>query len=197
MNNIPENFDDELELEREFQNIINKPAELKKPNWKEIVEQGNKEFEADLNILNADNKKVKQVKKYFKTQNHSSKLVSKIEKRFQKYEPKIRMLDDKIKYRQNRLIELKFDNHLKYKKDKIDSITNELSKYLSDKGVQGEMLNTIFYNGFGWRSGKFGEIGEDIESFDYENIYAEEGGQLEQDKYDKFLIYLIVKPKAE
>ena len=198
MNNIPENFDDELE--REFQNILNKPAEpveVNKPNWKEIVEQGNKEFEADLNILNADNKKVKQVKKYFQTQNHSSKLVGKIEKRFQKYEPKIRMLDDKIKYRQNRLIELKFDNHLKYKKDKIDSITNELSKYLSDKGVQGEMLNTIFYNGFGWRSGKFGEIGEDIESFDYENIYAEEGGQLEQDKYDKFLIYLIVKPKAE
>jgi hypothetical protein len=181
------------ELENEFQAILRNEKPKQKPNWKEIIEQGNKEFEADAKKLKEERKKIKKVKKYLKSKNHSSKVINKIESKFEKYEPKISLLDSKIHYRQNQIIEMRFDNKT-YKKTKIQKITNDISHYLAKKNINGEMITTLQYdNGFGWKSGHIGDIGNDSNLYDPGIVY-DDGGNLDQEKFKKFLVYVIVKP---
>lgn len=143
----------------------------------------------------------KKLKKFLKKKNYNNNLLKKIEKKLNIYQPRIKLLDKQLKYRDNRLIELKFTENKKdqnqiYTKENIQEISNNLSHYLSDKEVQGEMITTIFYDDAGWKSGHIGNLGEDIQLYDPQQIYTD--GYIEdQDTFSKFLIYLIIKPNAE
>ena len=80
-----------------------------------------------------------------------------------------------------------------YSRRKIDEIGNKISTFLQEQGVSGKLSNALLFP-FGWKSGMFTEIGENVVLADvdrYLEFYEE------PKRYDKFQIYLVLKPKNE
>jgi hypothetical protein len=193
--------DEELEqLEKEFQEKLNAKPKAKKeyiPIKKEYIpiEKLDEELEKDLQKANkTDNK----IKNHLKKTKYNKSLIGKLEKHLEKDDPEIEFYD-KIIYRGNNVIALNFKSKKygksKYSRKNIQDIGNDISQFLHEEGVHGNITNAMSYPET-WRSGYFTEIGQDVILFDM-NIYDETIKYEEPKDYKAFQFYLILKDKPE
>ena len=138
----------------------------------------------------------KQIKKSLKENNYSKNILNKIETHFKNDEPVINFYD-KIKYRGTSVIGLNFHSdkyrNRFYSRNKINKIGNDLSTFLADNGVHGKLSNALDFP-FGWKSGMFNNIGEDVILADvdrYLEFYEE------PKYYNHFQFYLILNSRPE
>jgi len=160
---------------------------------REQIEKLNEEMQRDLEELNEHETKVKE---QLEKTNHDKEIIKNLEKHLSKDEPEI-VFYNKIKYRGSSLIGLNFSEskyqNRYYSRRKIDEIGNKISKFLQEEGVQGRLSNSLLFP-FGWKSGFFSDIGDDVSLANVER-YLE--FYEEPKTYKKFQFYLTLKPKAE
>ena len=151
------------------------------------------EMDKDLEELNQNENKVNET---LDKTNHSKEIFKKLEKHLSPDIPTIKFYD-KIKYRGTSVIGVnfqsnKFQNRF-YSRTKINELGNKISRFLQEEGVSGKLSNALLFP-FGWKSGMFLEIGENVIVADVQR-YLE---FFEEPKhYDKFQFYVMLKPKAE
>ena len=152
-------------------------------------EQDQKEI---LEIERNENK----INETFEKTNHNKEIIKKLEKHLSSDNPTLKYYDN-IKYRGSSVIGLNFyaEKYMNrfYSRRKIDEIGNDISTFLQAQGVSGKLSNALLFP-FGWKSGMFTEIGENVILADvqrYLEFYEE------PKRYDKFQIYLVLKPKNE
>ena len=93
------------------------------------------EFEKDLKEIEVNEKRIK---KHLKSKNYSKKILRKISKKVDKYDAKIKLLDN-IKFVGHKILRIRFDankfnNNTLYNRQKIQKISNDLSQLLYKKG---------------------------------------------------------------
>ena len=145
-----------------------------------------------LEMEHNDNK----INEAFEKTNHNKEILKKLEKHLSTDNPILKYYDN-IKYRGSSVIGLNFyaEKYMNrfYSRRKIDEIGNDISTFLQAQGVSGKLSNALLFP-FGWKSGMFTEIGENVILADvqrYLEFYEE------PKRYDKFQFYLILKPKNE
>ena len=160
---------------------------------KEEIEKLNEEMEKDLEEINRNETKINET---LEKTNHNKEIINNLQKHLSKDEPVIKYYDN-IKYRGSSIISFKFGENKYtnrfYSRDKIDKIGREMSKFLQDEGLSGNLSNALLFP-FGWKSGLMTQIGQDPVLADvqrYLDFYEE------PKKYEKFQFYLVVKPKNE
>jgi hypothetical protein len=152
------------------------------------------ELERDLKALDENEK---QIKKHLKSKNYSKKILDKISKRIEKYDAKMKLLDN-IKYVGHKILRIRFDankynQNTHYTRKKIQNIGDDLSGYLDRKGVKGKLMTSINFPDLGWRSGYFSDIGDDVK------LYSPQDSDIVADdpaSFDNFVIYIEMAPKA-
>ena len=151
------------------------------------------EMDKDLEEFNENENKVNET---LDKTNHNKEIFKKLEKHLSPDIPTIKFYD-KIKYRGTSVIGVnfqsnKFQNRF-YSRTKINELGNKISRFLQEEGVSGKLSNALLFP-FGWKSGMFSEIGENVIVADVQR-YLE---FFEEPKhYDKFQFYVMLKPKAE
>ena len=138
------------------------------------------------------------IKENFRTKGYKTKIFNKIEKKFEQYDPKIKLLDN-VKYVGHKIVRYRFDRN-KYNGEsfsikEIQNISNDMSKYLDKKNINGKILTSMQYGNLGWKSGKFTDIGDDDV-----RLYTPADSNLELKtvpKVKSFVIYSVINPKAE
>ena len=138
------------------------------------------------------------IKENFRTKGYKTKIFNKIEKKFEQYDPKIKLLDN-VKYVGHKIVRYRFDRN-KYNGEsfsikEIQNISNDMSQYLDKKNINGKILTSMQYGNLGWRSGKFTDIGDDDV-----RLYTPADSNLELKtvpKVKSFVIYSVINPKAE
>jgi len=129
-------------------------------------------LEYDLAQMNKDEKNIKDT---FRARGYSSKKLNKyIEKKLGVYEPSIKKIDNLV-YAGKDIIRIKFDEN-KFEKrhfslSKVQKISDEFTKYLEHKGVTGKMMTSLIYGDLGWKSGKFKDIGDEVDLYDPDRYY--------------------------
>lgn len=144
--------------------------ELSKKAYNKL--SANEKLEYDLAEMKKDEKNVKNT---FRAKGYSSKKLNKyIEKKLGAYDPSIKKINNLV-YAGKDIIRIKFDED-KYEKrhfslNKIQKISDEFTKYLQQKGVTGKLMTSLVYGDLGWKSGKFKDIGEDVDLYDPDRYY--------------------------
>ena len=150
------------------------------------------EFEKDLKEIQ-DNEK--RIKKHLKSKNYSKKILKKISKKVDKYDAKIKLLDN-IKFIGHKILRIRFDankfnNNTLYTRQKIQKISNDLSQLLYRKGIQGKLLTSINFPDLGWRSGYFSNIGDHV------RLYVPQDSDIvadDPDYFNNFVVYVSLFP---
>ena len=170
---------------------------------KKELKQAKKELKQKKNIQ--DNKDLVAIleneiklKENIKAKGYKTSLIDKIEKKFDEYEPQTTVLD-KVRYAGNNIISFRF-NSSKYRggdfsKNKVLNISKKMSEYLGKKGIDGKISTAIKHPDYNWRAGKFSTIGQKVQIYDPTNYYDVEP-DADDIKYQSFVIYLVIKPKA-
>lgn len=134
------------------------------------------QMEKDLKELKEQEKLKKKISKSvgFK----SKKLNKVIEKVVGKYNPSQKVYNN-LKYKGNNIIGLMVKenkyNGSKYSIDKIQAISNKLSKELKDNGINGKIITSMMYGKAGWKSGYFSKLGDDkVKLYDPNDLYDDD-----------------------
>ncbi|MFN4152798.1 MAG: hypothetical protein ACK4IX_17780, partial [Candidatus Sericytochromatia bacterium] len=170
---------------------------------KEELKQAKKDLKENKNI--ADNKDLIllleneiKLKENIKGKGHKSSLIDKIEKKFDEYEPKAKVLD-KIKYIGHNIISFRFDSSIyrggDFSKNKVLNISKKMSEYLKKKGIDGKLSTAIKHPQYNWKGGKFSTIGDKVPIYDPINYYDVKPDP-DDIKYQSFVMYVVIKPKA-
>lgn len=150
------------------------------------------DFERDLKEIE-DNER--RIKKHLKSKNYSKKLLEKISNRLNKYDPKIKLLEN-IKFGNNKILRIRFDankynNNTFYTRKAIQRIGDDLSEYLDRKGIKGKLMTSINFPDLGWRSGYFSDIGDEV------RLYTPQDSDLVADdptSFNNFVMYISMAP---
>ena len=149
-----------------------------------------------IDVLEKDIK----IKENIKAKGYKSTLNDKIEKKFDEYDPQIKLLDN-VKYVGHKILRIRFDaskyNGGDYSKNKVLNISKKMSQYLNEKGITGKLMTTIKHPDYNWRSGYFETIGgKNITLYDPSRYY---NGIADPDdiKYSSFIMYVVMKPNAQ
>jgi len=130
------------------------------------------------------------VRENLKAKGYSTTLFSKITKKFKKYNPDIKLLDN-VNYAGKNITRIRFDSKTPYAIDEIQTVSNKLSKYLQEKEVDGRLMTTMNYGKLGWRSGYFDDIGDDVKLYNP----ADSGIEMGIPKITTFIVYAYFKQK--
>ena len=110
-----------------------------------------------------------------------------------KYEPKIQFIKNLVYNGKDiisiRLNEDKYENRY-FTVKKVKELSNELSKKLKEKKVNGKIMSSIVYGDLGWKSGYFKDIGSDIRLYDPNQLYNLEVNYPEPKHIPSFNIYV-------
>ena len=150
------------------------------------------EFEKDLKEIVVNERRIK---KHLKSKNYSKKILNKISKKIDKYDAKIKLLDN-IKYIGHKILRIRFDankfnNNTLYTRQKIQKISNDLSQLLYRKGIAGKLLTSINFPDLGWRSGYFSNIGDNV------RLYVPQDSDIvadDPDYFNNFVVYISLAP---
>lgn len=150
------------------------------------------EFEKDLKEIVVNERRIK---KHLKSKNYSKKILNKISKKIDKYDAKIKLLDN-IKYIGHKILRIRFDankfnNNTLYTRQKIQKISNDLSQLLYRKGIAGKLLTSINFPDLGWRSGYFSTIGDNV------RLYVPQDSDIvadDPDYFNNFVVYISLAP---
>ena len=177
---------------------MTKLSQLKKEleNAKKDIRK-NKNVEINKELAESLQTEIK-IKENFRTKGYKTKIFNKIEKKFEQYDPKIKLLDN-VKYVGHKIVRYRFDRN-KYNGEsfsikEIQNISNDMSQYLDKKNINGKILTSMQYGNLGWRSGKFTDIGDDDV-----RLYTPADSNIELKtvpKVKSFVIYSVINPKAE
>ena len=174
-------------------------------NLKELkkeLKQAEKEIRQNKSVK--DNKELAEtlraeikLKENLRTKGYKTKIINKVLNKFEKYEPKAKLLDN-VKYVGNKIMRFRFDrnkfNGGSFTKEEVQKISNNMSSYLEKKGIKGKILSSIDYGILGWRSGYFDDIGDDVRLYSP----ADSGVNIEiVPQIKSFVIYTVIKPKAQ
>ena len=150
------------------------------------------EFEKDLKEIVVNERRIK---KHLKSKNYSKKILNKISKKIDKYDAKIKLLDN-IKYIGHKILRIRFDankfnNNTLYTRQKIQKISNDLSQLLYRKGIAGKLLTSINFPDLGWRSGYFSTICDNV------RLYVPQDSDIvadDPDYFNNFVVYISLAP---
>ncbi len=132
----------------------------------------NEKLEHDLA---KDKENTKNLKSVIRNSGYSYKKLNKyIEKEVGKYDPNITHIKNLVSKGKN-LISIRFNEDI-YKKqkftiNKIKNISNKLSNYLKNKGVQGKAMTSLKYGNLNWKSGYLRNLGEETKLYDPNDLY--------------------------
>ena len=172
-----------------------------------------KDLKKELKLVEKDIKKNKSVKdnkelaeilrteiklkENLRTKGYKTKTLNKILQKFDKYEPDAKLLDN-VKYVGNKIMRFRFDrtkfNGGSFSKKLVQKISNDMSKYMRKRGLDGKIMTSMRYGDLGWRSGYFSNIGDNI------SLYNPADSGIEMDELptiQSFVIYTVMKPKAQ
>jgi hypothetical protein len=146
-----------------------------------------------LEILRSEIK----LKENLRTKGYKTKTLNKIKDKFEKYDPQIKLLDN-VKYVGNKIMRIRFDrnnfNGGSFTLKEVQKISNDMSKYMKKKGIDGKVMSSMNYGLLGWRSGYFANIGDDVRLYNP----VDSGYELEiVPQIKSFVIYSVIKPKAQ
>lgn len=169
---------------------MTKLKELKKD-----LKEAKKELKRGININ--DNKdlieilhKEIRIKENLKKKGYKTKLLDKVIKKFDNYDIDAKFLDSVI-YAGKNITRFRFD-YDKYKQDpfsvkQVQKISNKMSKYLNELGLNGKLMTTMHYGSLGWRPGHFDKIGEDT------RLYYPDYIDMDEPPIRSFIIYTFFK----
>lgn len=124
--------------------------------------KGDKDLNKDLRESLREEIKLKE---NLRQKGYKTKTFNSIEKKFEKYEPKIKLLDN-VKYVGNKVMRIRFDrdkyNGNSFTEKEVKKISDEMSAYMEKKGLKGKIMTSMNYGVLGWRSGYFSDIGDDV-----------------------------------
>ena len=136
------------------------------------------------------------LKTNIKSKGYKTSILDKVLKKFDKYDPDAKLLDN-VKYVGNNIMRFRFDrnqyNGGHFSKKLVQKISNDMSDYLQSKGINGRIMTSMRYGDLGWRSGYFSDIGDDI------SLYNPADSGIEMDntpEVKSFVIYTVVKARA-
>ena len=139
------------------------------------------------------------IKQNLKEKGYKYKALNKVIKKFEDYDINTKFHEN-IKYGGNNIVSFRFDatkyNGGAYSKDKLLNLSNKFSSYLKKKKISGKLMTTIKHPLYNWKSGYLTDIGNNLDIYDPSNYYDIEP-DAENIKYDSFIIYAVIKPKAE
>jgi hypothetical protein len=154
----------------------------------------NKNLEINKELAESLQTEIK-IKENLRAKGYKTKIFNKIEKKFEEYDPKIKLLDG-VKYIGHKIVRYRFDrnqyNGNSFSIKEVQKISNDLSGYLQDKGINGKIMTSMDYGPLDWRSGKFSDIGSDV------RLYSPADSNIELKKIPKiksFVIYNVINPK--
>ena len=183
-----------IQIEKELEEYYKNNPQDKIEDSKKIIniDKLNKDMDDEINKIELKEKPFRELLKRVKSDDDDL---------FNKIENKITVLNNnqevnfiyhkQLYYKGTNIIEIRLNG--KYKKDKIESITNDLSHYIkNDLNINGQISNSIYYDDISWRSSQnMPYLGQDIIMFDisYNQKYT-----IKEPKYfSKFSIYLILE----
>jgi hypothetical protein len=173
---------------------LKKLKKMLKETKKELKQKKNIKENIDLIALLEQEIKVKE---NIKSKGYKSSLVNKLQGKFDDYSPDIKLLDN-VKYIGHKIMSMRFNaskfNGGDYSKNKVLNISNKISQFLREKGVDGKIMTSIKHPYYNWRSGYFSNIGEKIRIFDPTNYYDVEPDD-PNIKYSNIVVYILLKPK--
>lgn len=176
--------------------ILKKLKKELKEAKKELKQNKNVNDNKDLIVVLENEIKLKE---NFKAKGYKSKIMDKIITKFEDYDINARFLNN-VRYAGNNIVSFRFDaskyNGGAYSKSKLLKVSNKLSSYMAKKGIDGKIMTTIKHPLYNWKSGYFTDIGNDIDIYDPTNYYDIEPDE-DNIKYDSFIMYAVIKPKAE
>lgn len=148
------------------------------------------DLERDLKELEQQEKNIKQ--KVFKTNRTVFKT---LKKRLDKYDANFQFLP--IRYKQNNLLQISINkNRYKtpkgYTRDKIKTISKDVSEFLKKNNISGKIIASIQYDK-GFRSGYLTDIGNDPVLYDPDD-YVNDIVDKKQSNFDAFVIYVVEQP---
>ncbi len=139
------------------------------------------------------------IKQNLKEKGYKYKALNKVIKKFEDYDINTKFHEN-IKYGGNNIVSFRFDatkyNGGAYSKDKLLNLSNKFSSYLKKKKISGKLMTTIKHPLYNWKSGYLTDIGNNLDIYDPSNYYDIEPDD-DNIKYDSFIIYAVIKPKAE
>lgn len=114
------------------------------------------------------------------------------------YSSEIKFFEN-LKYRGRDIIQIQINPTKALTLEKVGRIASRLSRKLNEKNILGKISSSIVYGRLGWKSGKFGTIGNDVDIYDPAKLYdvdeEEEYEGIEPPKNIKeFMLYLALKP---
>ena len=176
-------------------NLKNLKKELKEAKKDLKKNKTNQDIKDLIDILEKEIK----LKKNIKSKGYKSSLIDKIQNKFSEYEPQAKVLD-KVKYIGHNLISFRFDASEyrggNFSKNKVLNISKKMSKYLKSKGIDGKISTAVKHPNYDWRSGYITTIGNKLEIYDPTKYYDVEPDP-DDIKYESFVIYTVIKPKAQ
>ncbi len=139
------------------------------------------------------------IKQNLKEKGYKYKALNKVIKKFEDYDINTKFHEN-IRYAGNNIVSFRFDatkyNGGAYSKDKLLNLSNKFSSYLKKKKISGKLMTTIKHPLYNWKSGYLTDIGNNLDIYDPSNYYDIEPDD-DNIKYDSFIIYAVIKPKAE
>jgi hypothetical protein len=176
---------------------MTKLSELKKElKTAEKQIKKNKNIEVNKDLAEILRNEIK-AKENLRKKGYKTKTLNKILDKFEKYNPKMKHLQN-IKYVGNEILRFRFDRDKftgnTYSVKEVQKISNEFSEYMKKKGLNGKIMTSMNYGILDWRSGKFSDIGEDV------NLYTPADSGIEMEiipQIKSFVIYSVIKPKAQ
>lgn len=137
------------------------------------------------------------IKENLRTKGYKTKTINNILQKFEKYEPKLKMLDN-VKYVGNKIMRFRFDrnqfNGGSFTIKEVQTISNKMSDYMKKKGLNGKIMSSMNYGILGWRSGYFSGIGENVRLY----TPADSGIEIEIiPQIKSFVLYTVIKPRAQ
>jgi len=170
---------------------------------KELKQKKNVELNKDL-IETLRNEIA--LKENLRQKGYKTKLFNKIANKFEKYNPKIKLLDN-VKYKGNKIVRFKFNSNVyeggDFSRDKVRAVSNKISNYLKENGMNGLIMTSIKLGDDYWRSGYFTDLGDEVELYDaYTDSYEQEKDEkirqrIMDQKLTSFVVYAVLKQKAE
>lgn len=194
-NNISNSIDNKTWVDKtDFNYYVNLNRKLLTlENTLDKLKENKKQLKTSKQNVNEELKKMKNIKTHLINNSYDKNLLKIFDKAFTGKKTDIKLLDEKIHYRNNRIIEISYDKY-NYTTDTIQEIADYASKLLKDNHIDGVFSVVLKYDGEGWRSGKFRNIGEDADLFDFTESYSL---PTTQDNFKHIRMYAIIKPKAE
>jgi hypothetical protein len=141
---------------------LNKDLEkFEKKEAKRILRQAEKNIKKINHIAHKNNYSSKILKETIREATKSSK---------DRYSSEMKFIKN-LKYNGNDIIQIQINPSKSMSLTKVGQIASRLSRRLKKANIKGSIQSSIVYGISGWRSGKFGKIGNDVDIYDPDVLY--------------------------